>query len=266
VAAGVSFSAKWLWGKIHASAAALSRSSRAEGDHKDWKHLSRDQPHVGEQGFDADDEKLYEKAAFIPGLPIVAVDLDEVLGQFVKKLAEFHNHKFGTRLGVSDFYSYSFALVWGGTPSESAVKVLQFFRTRYFEDIPPIPGARDILHSLKHKYNFVVVTSRQHFIAAHTRRWLQTHYPGLFCDIVFGNHWAFNGKKFTKPELCEKVGASALIDDSLSYATECSILQDFKVVLFDWNLAYPWNKQKADQILPENVTRLPSWEHVKIFF
>lgn len=39
---------------------------------------------------------------------MVAVDLDEVLGAFVPSLCEYHNEQYGTKLKLSDFFSYRF--------------------------------------------------------------------------------------------------------------------------------------------------------------
>jgi hypothetical protein len=56
--------------------------------------------------------------------PIVAVDIDEVLAQFIPTLAKFHNDVFGgVELTASSFVSYEFHHVWGGTKEECSVKV-----------------------------------------------------------------------------------------------------------------------------------------------
>jgi hypothetical protein len=43
--------------------------------------------------------------------PVVAVDLDECLGQFVSQLALWHNDVYGTRYVLNDFDSYHFSQV-----------------------------------------------------------------------------------------------------------------------------------------------------------
>lgn len=55
--------------------------------------------------------------------PVVAVDVDEVLGKFVSQLAAFHNEAYGTSLTLRDFHSYHFRDVWGGTDDEATTKV-----------------------------------------------------------------------------------------------------------------------------------------------
>lgn len=47
--------------------------------------------------------------------PVVACDLDEVLGQYLATYSKWHNRVYGTHLKVSDFFTYRFWEVQGGT-------------------------------------------------------------------------------------------------------------------------------------------------------
>mmetsp|Transcript_23730 Transcript_23730/g.40866 ORF Transcript_23730/g.40866 Transcript_23730/m.40866 type:complete len:244 (+) Transcript_23730:37-768(+) len=192
--------------------------------------------------------------------PIVAVDLDEVLGQFVVSLTTFHNEKYGTELKLEHFHSYRFCEVWGGTDDETMNKVHDFFESSHFEDLPLVPGALQVLSELKDKVDFVVVTSRQHVIEERTREWLARHYPGIFRDVLFGNHYGFSGQKRSKPDMCAEVGATILIDDSLIYATQCA-QHGIKVLLFDWEGRYMWSKSKDPE--PDGVLRVHSWDDIR---
>lgn len=48
----------------------------------------------------------------------------------------------------------------------------------------------------------MVVTSRQFVIQKPTLKWLDLHYPGIFSEVHFGNHWALEGKSKPKSEIC----------------------------------------------------------------
>ena len=112
---------------------------------------------------------IFEMADFLSSKkPVIAVDLDEVLGDFVPAIAEWHNNTYGTKLLPSHFFSYAFKDVWGGTDAESVEMVHQFFETDYLK-YEPINEAREVLTRLKEKFEFVVVTSRQHTIVDETR-------------------------------------------------------------------------------------------------
>lgn len=155
------------------------------------------------------------------GRPVLAVDLDEVLGYFVAGLARFHNEAYGTSLTPEHFGSYHFRHVWGGDEEESVRKVHEFFASPHFQDgLELVPGAQEALRKLAAHYDLVVVTSRQFAIERETRAWLDQHFPGVFRAVVFGNHFGLTGEKRSKPDLCRDLGAEILIDDSLRYAQE----------------------------------------------
>jgi 5'(3')-deoxyribonucleotidase len=118
--------------------------------------------------------------------PMIAVDLDEVLGEFIPPLLLFHNETYGTGLTKGDFHSYRFSEVWGGTDQETQEKIMAFFSSSHFRDIPVIPKAREVLERLKDSFEFTVVTSRQHAIESQTRQWLNKHFPGIFSGVYFG--------------------------------------------------------------------------------
>ena len=48
----------------------------------------------------------------------------------------------------------------------------------------------------------MVVTSRQHCIQQPTLAWVHEHFPNVFSEVHFGNHWALEGKSRAKSEIC----------------------------------------------------------------
>ena len=59
--------------------------------------------------------------------PTLAVDMDEVLVDFLGGLIKWHNATHGTSFVKSDFQSYYFHDTWGGTLAEGVEKVHAFF-------------------------------------------------------------------------------------------------------------------------------------------
>lgn len=172
--------------------------------------------------------------------PLLAFDLDEVVGEFVAPLCSFHNEAFGTSLSIRDFHGYEFFRVWGGTAEESTVKVQAFFRSPWFlERIKPLPGAFEVLKELQLHFDLCIVTSRQLAIAEVTKKWVNEHMPGIFTAdigqpagepaILFGNAYGLSGPKQTKADLCRQLGRCiALVDDQEKYAIDVgsSLLTD----------------------------------------
>ena len=63
-------------------------------------------------------------------------------------------------------------------------------------------GAYHSLQRLGQSCELLVVTSRQHCIRGPTLAWVEQHFPGVFAEVHFGNHWALEGTSKAKSEIC----------------------------------------------------------------
>lgn len=200
----------------------------------------------------------------------IAVDVDEVLGALVPCLIKFHNHHYGTKLEFNHFQSYFFHEVWGGTREQTLTKMLSFWKSPFFQEFSPLEGAKETLNYLKSKYGrhleFVIITSRDETLKPDTQRWLDTHFPGVFTELYFGNcgNGGVVNKKKSKLELAREANADLLIDDLPLNAKDCA-QGGVKVFLFehhygDPQLLYPWNRAADPH---DNITRVRGWEAVK---
>ena len=202
----------------------------------------------------------------------VAVDVDEVLAQFVPALATFHNERYplatGAPLTAASFVSYEFHRVWGGTAADCSMKMEAFFESPHFAAIRPVPGALEALQSLVAEFPSLklhVVTARQNRLQEQTRAWLDEHYPNIFDHecVHFGNHYTSDGSKSrSKPDMCRAVDAICLIDDSQIYANQCAAV-GMPVVLFG---DYAWNSDSALQALADQtgkVQRVSDWTEAR---
>lgn len=72
-----------------------------------------------------------------------------------------------------------------GTPEDTFRKVEEFYQTDRLDKAPPIEGALDgILRLRELGFRLVVVTARQRRELERSMRWLETHYSGLFDDMI----------------------------------------------------------------------------------
>lgn len=192
----------------------------------------------------------------------VAVDVDEVLGNFVSALNRFIADRYSLNHSVSEYHVYEFFKIWNCSRDEADIRVHEFFKTSYFKTgIHPIPGAQKTLHMLSKYCNLSVVTSRQNAIKDHTIEWIEKHFPGLFQEIHFGNHFALDGVSRPKSDICRSLGAKVLIDDNPRYAIECADV-GIRVLLFDYENSYPWCKTNSINKHPL-VTKVHNWEEVE---
>ncbi|KAE9601558.1 putative 5'(3')-deoxyribonucleotidase, HAD-like domain-containing protein [Lupinus albus] len=192
----------------------------------------------------------------------VAVDIDEVLGNFVSAINNFIADRYSSEHSVSEYHVYEFFKIWNCSRDEADFRVHEFFKTPYFKSgIHPLPGAQLALQKLSRYCNLSVVTSRQNVIKDHTLEWIEKNYPGLFHEIHFGNHFALDGVSRPKSEICRSLNAKVLIDDNPRYAIECAE-SGIRVLLFDYEDSYPWSKDESVDKHPL-VTKVKNWEEVE---
>ena len=203
----------------------------------------------------------------IAGRPVLAVDLDEVLGGYLPAFVDFNNATYGTNLSVADFHSYMFWEVPGMNLSSreaSIERVYEFHASKYFGRIEALPGAKLALDVLRKHFDLHVVTSRQTDIEPQTREWIEQFFPDTFTALHFGNHFGKPSKngvvaKVSKPDMCARIRAVALIDDSIDYARQCAAA-GIPVFLFG---DYPWNRMQPGMAsLDARVTRVANWRMV----
>ncbi|CAI9760970.1 unnamed protein product [Fraxinus pennsylvanica] len=193
---------------------------------------------------------------------MVAVDVDEVLGNFISAINQFIAERYSLSHSISEYHVYEFFKVWNCSRDEADIRVHKFFETSYFKKgIHPIPGALKALRNLSEFCNLSVVTSRQNAIKEDTIAWIEKHYPDLFQEIHFGNHFALEGLARPKSDICKSLGAKILIDDNPRYATECADA-GIRVLLFDYENTYPWCKTESVNQHPL-ITKVNNWEEVR---
>ncbi|EMD41551.1 hypothetical protein CERSUDRAFT_110103 [Gelatoporia subvermispora B] len=184
--------------------------------------------------------------------PLICVDLDDVLSQTNRVVAEWHNDTYGSDMKLSEFYYYYY---WKnphwGTPEETFRKVEEFYKTDRLDKAPPIPGAFEGAQALK-KLGFalVVVTARQRREMERSMKWLEEHYPNTFetmiCTGQSQETLAEEGEvltKLSKAEVCAKLGAKLMIDDSVENALKCAKATPPVAVLLLGD--YAWNQREA---------------------
>ena len=191
--------------------------------------------------------------------PVIAVDIDEVLLPHFQDLITWYNKKHGTRLTL-DHNHPTDPRPWGTDSVPEAVRrVQQFFETPIFKNAQPFADAVAVLKHLSQTYTLVVVSSRDVIIEQSTRKWLDTHFAGLFTDAQFTARYSLEGKSRSKVAVSQLLRAKYLIDDELTVASEAAKV-GIRVLLFG---SYPWNQ--ADT-LPGGVRRCVDWLAVQEYF
>jgi uncharacterized HAD superfamily protein len=183
---------------------------------------------------------------------LLALDIDEVLFPLVQEFVLHHNENYATELMHSSFTSYHFDQVLGVSLEESLKRVYEF-TGRDHGYIEPLEAAQDGINRLATKFDIALVTARHPQFESTTKAWLDKNFHNVFKSItMIGYERAVGVDPITKAQVCKKIGAVALIDDSLEYATQAAEI-GIEAVLFG---DYPWNQTEE---LPGGVKRVKTW-------
>jgi|AntRauTorckE6833_2_1112554.scaffolds.fasta_scaffold11243_4 uncharacterized HAD superfamily protein len=190
---------------------------------------------------------------------VIAVDADEVSFPFLTEFTKYHNQQFGTSYRPDEFDSYYFHKVMGLTRQEVKERIFAFHDV---DDslVPPIEGSKTALDQIAQHYDIVTVTARHPQFQEQTRRWLVDIHEMPFRDVYAIGHEDTAEHPRSKVEVCQEIGAVALIDDSPKHLMDCGEAGMDGILFGD----YSWNQAKEE--LPERVTRCVDWPAVLHYF
>ncbi len=185
----------------------------------------------------------------------IAVDVDEVLYPFLDEFIVHHDHNYGTKLNKEQFTAYDFDGPLDLPTSETVRRIYNFLELSGDLEVEPIEEARDSIAKLSERFNLVIVTARHSSFENITQNWLGKHFPNYFQDVELIGYAPIMDKPLTKAEVCIKLGAIALIDDSLLHVKQATSAGINGILFGD----YPWNKTEK---LPHGVIRCDNWPKV----
>jgi uncharacterized HAD superfamily protein len=183
---------------------------------------------------------------------IVAVDIDDVLNDFVGSMAEFHNKHYGTNLKREDFKTYYLRETLGLDEKEASRRLGEFADSS-LEALKPTEDSVEVVRELSNIHKLVVITSRAEKRRELTQNWISSNFPNCFSEVYFAmNHYIGVGNK-KKNEICKELGVGIMIEDSMDYALKCSEVGG--VFLYDC----PWNQKDK---LPSSIIRVHGWKDI----
>ena len=187
---------------------------------------------------------------------MVAVDLDDVLFDFLGYFFKWHNEHYGTDLLPEEMVYSTIWEAWGGTREEAAERVPMFFHEIDMLNIAPIEGAVPALNRLKGQFRLAIISARDSSTKNVTRAWIDEYFKDIFDHIVLGiGNPLAETRAMTKAEVCRQLGADVLIDDQLRHARDVAEA-GIPVLLFGDT---PSNQANS---LPPDVMRVQDWAHV----
>jgi len=185
----------------------------------------------------------------------IAVDIDEVLGEFISEFLKWYNHEHGSSWMWDDVTDYHWPTFMGNTTKEAVDDVHRFFETDKFRNLPLVVGAREGIAELLKGHELYAVTGRQNVVREITSDWLDRNFPNTFQGVEFTNTYPKDGSStLTKGEVCERLGCEVLIDDDTRHV-ESLMKHGVRLIVMN----KPWNGYHR---LPASVLRADDWGEI----
>lgn len=186
----------------------------------------------------------------------IAIDIDEVISEFVKPYLEFHNNKFNTNHSFENINNHLF---WKdlGFPQEKMQTYFDEFQDRplFLENMPFLEGAKESINFLSKNNDLFIISSRPKKIWERTHGFFERNFPGNNFKIIFSNEIHNLNESFkSKGEICNHFNINFLIEDSPDIALEAAE-KGINVFL----LEKPWNKEYKEH---EKITKVKNWEEI----
>lgn len=186
----------------------------------------------------------------------LAIDIDEIKFPLMASFSDWHNRKYGTAWNPQELKTYNVWESWDVTREEAIAKMSEFYKTPEFERQKPIEGSVRGVNLLSKGFNLLNITSRPQAIKDKTITFIARYFEQIQPEDV---HFASDFYKErsgdgTKSAICKRIGAHAIIEDSLEYALDCA---DNGILVFMPDK--PWNKK---EVLPENIIRVSTWKEM----
>lgn len=179
---------------------------------------------------------------------LVGIDIDDVKADFAPAFFKHYNEQHGTNYSAADLKNPDYGTLIGGDRENVKKALDEFYESKAFQQMQPIPEAQECIPLLAQKHTLVVISARAEKIQEYTREWINKNFPNCFSDIHFTT-----AKGTKKADLCIKLCVDVFIEDNPVYAGECAAA-GIKVLLFD----KPWNQGA----MPDGVRRVHRWQEV----
>lgn len=182
---------------------------------------------------------------------VIAIDCDDVLIPSQEFLVDTYNHLYGTSVELGQDFEEIDA--WGVGYDEVMRRCGEIARTDRFKNLEPDPEAVETINRLATVHELHLVTARQEKEQAFTKIALDKVLPEAFVAMEF------IGWKGSKGDVCARIGADVLIDDSLGHlydAIQKGLWSEGAILFGD----YPW---QASELGRELIKRCRDWSAVE---
>jgi len=185
-------------------------------------------------------------------------DLDDVIRDFISKLLEFTNPRFGKNLKREDIWTYDMWNNWNCSPEKSKEVIMEFYHSSYFTTIEPCDGAVSGINAIMPHYSTKIITACSASVEHISRSHLDNYFPKLELPLYHAcsHFFPINGPdpQRTKAEICKYLSIPIMIEDNPLFARSCA-----EQGIETYVLRAPWNKGLQEQ---DKLKLVDGWDEL----
>lgn len=149
--------------------------------------------------------------------PIIVIDFDDVLVDFMTGYINWCNDNYadyGPKLTYEDVWTFELDKLHKIGVEERNQRVMNFWRSPAHQLIQPMPDAIEAMMVLADRgYDIHMATARAEAVRTETMILVDRYFADTFADMHFIGTYHEGGRR-TKADVCNELGAIALIDDN----------------------------------------------------
>lgn len=190
----------------------------------------------------------------LPKQLVIAIDCDDVLVATTPFLIDAYNQKYGTSVSLEDSHNTDNYEIWGANRELQVQRLDELMRTEAYAALGPSEGEARILNNLSDYHFLHLITARKPEEYELTQAMIDRDLPDVFQSLDFV------GWTGSKGEVCKRIGADILIDDSIRHLKDALTwgLPKGRAILFG---EYPWNSEPTESL--KGIIRCRDWNEVE---
>lgn len=193
----------------------------------------------------------------------IGIDIDNTIAPTFKAIIDYLNKKYNIKKKHKHSKNPSGWDLFHSDFKNFYPDWKEFIQSEKHHAMLPIKGAVSTIKRLSEKNDIYILTARASYQKVHTVFWIDKHFKNKFEEFLFLDYHNDDNTRpvFTKGDLCKKFNIEIMVEDDFSQAIDISKKSpDTKILLFDKNNQYSWNKERP---LPNNTKKIESWKDVE---
>lgn len=185
--------------------------------------------------------------------PVIVIDCDDVLINASQFIVDTYNERYGTKVQLAHAHT-SKNPEWAADRDEVFRRLYEIQHTKEFGNITPRSDAMEVIPRLSKAYDLHLITARSDEVLTVTERMLEGYFTGCFVGI---DHV---GPDSSKGDVCERIGASVMIDDNIAHL-EAAMRHGVRAMFWFGN--YPWQSSQLEQAAKLPIIHCENWYEVE---